>query len=289
MSKIEYFEFYGLQYDPFPKNAMINHQSFESRDFYNATDQLESGTDRNGLIVITAFPGLGKSHTIDRFLDSLDTTKHFQAYICPAFVSVTEFYRMLASKLGLDPTGNKQKLITRIKNHILNSYKRGRSLVLVIDEAQDLKMDILKELHIFLNYERDTIDACTLILTGNPTLNEIIDTKECLIALKQRVTNHYDYAGLSDAEIPLYLKHKLGYAGGSNTIIDDDAMHKLCVASRGISRTIDHIMTDALAYGANKKRPTIDAEIMQFAIDNQSLMSQKRYEVKSSSHRAGAA
>lgn len=283
MSNTKYYEFYGLTHDPFPKNAMLGHQTYESRDFYNATEQLKTGAERNGVIVITALPGLGKSLTIDRFLTSLDTTKHFSAYVCPAFVSPVEFYRMVATALGLDPTGNKQRLIMRIKAHVLSSYKRGRSLVLVIDEAQDLKMDILKELHIFLNYERDSVDACTLILTGNPMLNEIIDTKECLAALKQRVTNHYDYLGLSDNEIPLYLKHKLEFAGGSNVLIEDEAIRDLLVASRGVSRVIDHIMTDALAYGAMKKRTTIDAEIMQFAIDNQSLVARKRFTAKGSS------
>ena len=261
MSDTKYYEFFGLTHDPFPKNAMVGHQTYESRDFYNATEQLEAGAERNGVIVITALPGLGKSLTIDRFLASLDTTKHFSAYVCPAFVSTVEFYRMVATALGLDPTGNKQRLIMRIKAHVLSSYKRGRSLVLVIDEAQDLKMDILKELHIFLNYERDSVDACTLVLTGNPVLNEI----------------------------PLYLKHKLEFAGGSNVIIEDEAIRSLRVASRGVSRVIDHIMTDALAYGAMKKRTTIDAEIMQFAIDNQSLVARKRFTAKASSKKTDAA
>lgn len=280
---MNYYEYYGLKFDPFTKNAMLGHQSFKSRDFYNAMDQLKAGTERNGVVLLTAIPGLGKSHTIDRFLASLDTSKYYSAYVCPAFVSPLDFYRMIAQALGLDSTGNKQRLITRIKAHILACYKRGRSLVLIIDEAQDLKMTILAELHIFLNFERDSIDACTLILTGNPSLNETIETIEKLEALKQRITNHYDYIGLSDDEIPLYLKHKLEFAGGTNLIIDDSAIHILEPASRGISRIIDHIMTAALAYGAQTNKSSIDAETMQFAIDSQSLIVRKRFSAQASS------
>jgi type II secretory pathway predicted ATPase ExeA len=94
------------------------------------------------------------------------------------------------------------------------------------------------------------------------------------------------YRRLSDEEIPLYLKHKLEFAGGNTLILDDDALRCLCTASCGISRTIDHIMTDALAYGAQTGRNRIDAEIMQVAIDNQSLVLRKRFSTKASSNRA---
>lgn len=283
---MNYYEYYGLKFDPFIKNSMIGHQSFESRDFYNAMDQLKAGTARNGVVLLTATPGLGKSHTIDRFLMSLDSAKYYSAYVCPAFVSSLECYRMIAQALGLDSTGNKQRVINRIKAHILSCYKRGRSLVLIIDEAQDLKMDILAELHIFLNFERDSLDVCTLILTGNPSLNETIETIEKLDALKQRITNHYDYVGLSDDEIPRYLKHKLEFAGGSDLFINEEALRILEPASRGISRMIDHIMTAALAYGAQTNKGIIDADVMQFAIDSQSLIARKRFSSKASSKKS---
>lgn len=283
---MNYFEHFGLSLDPFLKNAMQGHQSFLSRDFHNASEILRSGVERNGVVILTAGPGLGKSHAIDRFLSGLDTSRRSGTYVCPPFVSVTEFYRMIAQELGLDPTGNKQRLQCRIKTHIYSVYKRGRPIVLVVDEAQDLKYAVLEELHIFLNFDHDTTDAFTLILSGGPALNEIIDTTEKLASLKQRITNHYDFKGLSDEEIPLYLKHKLEFAGGNNLILDDDALRCLCTASCGISRTIDHIMTDALAYGAQTGRNRIDAEIMQVAIDNQSLVLRKRFSTKASSNRA---
>lgn len=286
---MNYYEYYNLKFDPFIKNALVGHQSFESRDFYNAMNLLHAGVARNGVVLLTASSGLGKSHTIDRFLASLDNTKYYSAYVCPAFVTPLEFYRMVAHALGLDSTGNKQRIITRIKAYILTCYKRGRSLVLILDEAQDAKLEILAELHVFLNFERDSLDACTLIITGNPNLNETIETMEKLEALKQRITNHYDYVGLSDDEIPRYLKHKLEFASGSDLIIDRAAIRLLGPASRGISRTIDHIMSDALAYGAQTNKSIIDSEVMQFAIDNQSLTARKRFSEKASSGKTDVA
>ena len=128
-----------------------------------------------------------------------------------------------------------------------------------------------------------------MVLSGGPSLNDLIETTEKLSALYQRITNHYDFTGLSDEEIPLYLKHKLEFAGGNNLIIDDDALRVLGTASCGISRVIDHIMTDALAYGAQIGRNRIDAEIMQVAANNQSLTARKRFSAKAARDKAGAA
>ena len=286
---MQYFQHFGLSLDPFTKNAMQGHQSYLSSDYHNALEILQSGVERNGVVLITASPGLGKSHVIDRFLAGLDSSKNSGAYVCPPFVSITEFYRMVAQSLGLDQTGNKQRLQSRIKAHIYGVYKRGRPIVLVVDEAQDLRFSVLIELHVFLNFDHDSTDAFTLVLSGGPSLNELIETTEKLSALHQRITNHYDFAGLSDKEIPLYLKHKLEFAGGNNLIIDDDAMRILCTASCGTSRIIDHIMSDALAYGAQIGRNRIDAEIMQVAADNQSLTARKRFSAKTARGKAGAA
>lgn len=286
---MNYYKFFGLSIDPFLKNAMQGHPSFLSTDFHNASEILRSGVERNGVVLLTAEPGQGKSHAVDRFLAGLDTSRNSGLYVCPPFVPITEFYRMIAKELGLDPTGNKQRLQSRIKTHIYSVYKRGRPIVLVVDEAQDLKFSVLEELYVLLNFDHDTTDAFTLILSGGPSLNETIDTTEKLSPLKQRITNHYDFNGLSDEEIPLYLKHKLEFAGASNLLIDDNALRCLSTASCGISRTIDHIMSDALAYGAQLGRTRIDAEIMQVAIDNQSLVSRNRFSKKSSAKRANVA
>ena len=62
----------------------------------------------------------------------------------------------------------------------------------------------------------------------------------------------------------------------------DDEVRLLAPASRGISRIIDHILSAALAYGAQTNKSSIDCEVMQFAIDSQSLIARKRFSAKAS-------
>ena len=68
----------------------------------------------------------------------------------------------------------------------------------------------------------------SLILVREPYLNHILE-KQVHEALRQRITVHYNYEGLSDWEVPDYIQHELELAGGNGDILGGDAvsdMHK---------------------------------------------------------------
>ena len=58
----------------------------------------------------------------------------------------------------------------------------------------------------------DSLNCFSLVLVGEPYLNHILD-KQVHEALRQRITVHYNYEGLSNQEVPDYICHKLGIAG----------------------------------------------------------------------------
>ena len=103
-----------------------------------------------------------------------------------------------------------------------------------------------------------------------PYLNNILE-KPVHEALRQRITVHYNFEGLTDAEVAEYLKHKLHIAGASETILEVGCISAIHGFSRGNPRLIDNLMTDALTLGAQLEKKTIDSEIILAAINNQSL------------------
>ena len=68
-------------------------------------------------------------------------------------------------------------------------------------------------------------------------------------ALRQRITVHYNYAGLSDNEVSKYILHKLQLAGAASTIIEPAALAAAHSFTQGNPRLIDNLMTDALTIG----------------------------------------
>ena len=121
-----------------------------------------------------------------------------------------------------------------------------------------------------MNYGYDSVNYFTLILCGESHLNDTL-RKPVHEALRQRITVHYNYAGLSDDEVSKYILHKLQLAGASSTIIDPAALAAAHSFTQGNPRLIDNPMTDALTIGSQQDKKVIDAEIIRAAVDNQGL------------------
>lgn len=90
-------------------------------------------------------------------------------------------------------------------------------------------------------------------------------------ALRQRITVHYNYEGLNDKEVAAYVLHKIERAGGSKTIVEDAALAAIHSYAQGNPRLIDNLMTDALAFGSQTEKQSIDADTILVAVDNQNL------------------
>ncbi len=187
-------------------------------------------------------------------------------------ISVTEFYREFCTLLGLEASGNKTGMFRAIQERVYYLYREKKQpLVLAIDEAQYLNYNILRDLKMLLNHSYDSLNCFSLILVGEPYLNHILD-KQVHEALRQRITVHYNYEGLSDQEVPDYIYHKLELAGGSRSILEGGAVSAVHGYSEGNARKIDNLMTDALTIGAQQEQQCINAEVIMAAANSQSLI-----------------
>lgn len=259
--------FYGLTGNPFDKHALRTQEAFQSNDFRVMQDRLSYLIDVRGIGVFTAPPGMGKTHAIRCFERNLNKNLYQAEYICLATVSVTEFYAQICMALGLEPAYRKSAMFKRIQEQIYYDFKEKRKpLILVIDEAQYLNSDILNDLKILMNFDYDSLNCFTLILSGEPRLN-ITLSKAINEALRQRITVHYEFHGLDPGEISSYVSHKLKLAGGAESIMTPDALSAIVGASNGNPRTIDNIMTTALTLGAQLKKNSIDADVIMAAVN----------------------
>jgi type II secretory pathway predicted ATPase ExeA len=263
--------FYGLSCNPFDKHSLKVKDFFESNDYSQMLGRLNFLKDVNGVGVFTAAPGMGKSFVLRCFYKSLNTNLHQMRYICLSTVSVAEFYKQLCQELGLDANGGKTVMFKAIQERIFFLFKEKRCpLILAIDEAQYLNAGILKDLKMLLNYHYDSLNCFTLILSGEPHLNFTLE-KPVNDALKQRITAHYNFAGLSPDEVTEYIFHKITLAGGSKSILGRDALSVIVGFCHGNPRIIDNLMSDALMLGAQLGKQTIDGEVIMAAANAQAL------------------
>ena len=264
-----YNSYYGLTFNPFDKQQLKEKDHFISRDFKEMTNRLNYLKDVRGIGVFTARPGMGKSYALRCFAASLNPNMYHMEYMCLSTISVADFYKQFCSVLGLSEKGSKPSMFKAIQEQIAYLYKEKRQpLLLAIDEAQYLQPGILNDLKMLMNYGYDSVNYFTLILCGESHLLNTLN-KPIHEALRQRITIHYNYSGLSDEEVSKYVLHKLELAGASATIIDNAALSAIHSSTQGNPRLIDNLMTDALTLGAQLDKQVIDAETIHAAIENQ--------------------
>jgi type II secretory pathway predicted ATPase ExeA len=148
--------------------------------------------------------------------------------------------------------------------------EKRRPLVLAVDEAHELNSAILKDLKMIMNHDFDSMNCFTLILVGEPHLNQILE-KPAHEALRQRIVIHYNFAGLSEREVEGYIRHKLDVAGAAQSILGEGVLPAIAGYCHGNPRLIDSLMTEALSLGAQSEKLSLDTELMMAAINNLAL------------------
>jgi len=263
--------YYGLTHNPFDKHSLKEKDFFLSNDHKEMTNRLDYLKDIRGIGVFTASPGMGKSYVLRCFAASLPKNLYQMEYFCLSTISLTEFYRQLCSCLGVDTGGGKIAMFKGIQERIYYLYKEKRKpIIIAVDEAQYLGSAILKDVKMLMNYGYDSLNCFTLILCGEPYLNTTLE-KPIHEALKQRITIHYNFTGLTDFEVPDYILHKLNLAGGSKSILEDAAISAVHSYSHGNPRLIDNLMSDALTLGAQMDKKIIDSDVILAAVNAQVL------------------
>lgn len=121
-----------------------------------------------------------------------------------------------------------------------------------------------------MNYGYYSVNCFTLILCGESHLNNIL-RKQIHEVLRQRITIHYNYQGLTDDEAMSYVAHKLNCVGSSKAIINESTLLAVASHTHGNPRLIDNLMSDALVIGAQQDKKSIDTDIILAAVNNQNL------------------
>jgi type II secretory pathway predicted ATPase ExeA len=206
------------------------------------------------LAVVTGEVGAGKTVAVRAALSALDTSRHTTIYLGNPAVGGRGLYSGIITALGGIPRFHKAALIPQTAELLAaEEHERGRTVILVLDEAHLLTGDQLEELRLLTNADMDSHSPFACLLVGQPTLRRRIKLGT-FAALDQRIALRYAMTGMSDTETSSYLTHHLSLAGRSDTLFSDDATALIHQVSRGIPRAVNNLAVQALvaAYAANK-------------------------------------
>jgi type II secretory pathway predicted ATPase ExeA len=204
--------------------------------------------------VITGEVGVGKTVAARSALASLDQARHILIYLPNPAVGVRGIHHAIVTALGGRPAHGTAALTTQAAAALATEQaERGRTPVLVIDEAHLLAHDQLESVRMLTNHDMDSAAVFAALLIGQPTLRRKIKLGQ-LAALDQRIAVRYHMTGMTPEDTAGYLRHHLALAGRSDTLFSDDAIALIHQTSRGYPRAVNNLAVQALlaAFAAGK-------------------------------------
>ena len=137
--------------------------------------------------------------------------------------------------------------------------------MLVIDEAQHLRNDVLEDLRLLCNFAMDSDNRLCLLLVGLTELRRRL-AMAVHESLAQRLVVRHHLTGLDRDELERYLIHRLRLAGCEIPLFEPPAVEALAQSARGIPRLINRIAHYALTAAAVNDARTVTAEHLEHAV-----------------------
>jgi len=190
---------------------------------------------------------MGKTTLCRALIDQLPEDVDIALVFNPRLNS-RELLASICDELSIPYSGPKaslKSLIDALNRHLLEAHAKGRRVLVLIDEAQNLRFDVLEQVRLLTNLETNQHKLLQIILVGQPELNEILDRPN-LRQLAQRITARYHLEPLDLAATREYIRHRLKVADARNEIFSASGMREIFKRSGGIPRLVNLIGDRAL-------------------------------------------
>jgi len=260
-----YKDFYQLEDNPFRLSPDPRYYLFSSRA-KGIFDQLRYGLRQGmGFMMVTGEVGVGKTSFLRYFLKNLDDNVERVLLYNPTLGGPEELLKFIMLDWGVrkrfPPNAGKVELLIALLRFLMNYYRNGKKLLLVIDEAQTLSDSLLEEIRLLSNFEADDEKLLQVLLMGQPELNKRIE-KSSWRQLRQRIGIKSALAPLQNHEVGAYIRYRLSIAGTQEELFRPPAVKAIARTSKGIPRLINLIAERSLVAGyVSSKKEIGKAEV----------------------------
>lgn len=263
-----YEVFFGLNENPFTlsPDPQYLYLSPQHREALNCL--IYGIHERKGFMVVTGGIGTGKTTICRSLLAGLDESVATALIFNPALSDI-ELLKTINEEFGIrmgKGRGTKKRYLDALNAFLLANFAKGRSAVLLIDEAQNLPHAVMEQIRMLSNLETDHEKLIQIILLGQPELLRLLGLPS-LRQLNERITIRYDLKPLIRQDVSHYIGHRIARAGGRAEMIFTPASYgRIYRASRGIPRRINAICDRALLIAYGKDKRTVNGRLVREAI-----------------------
>ena len=262
-----YTSFFGLAEKPFAITPDPRYLYLSERHAEALAHLLYGINESGGFIQLTGEVGTGKTTVVRTLLSRVPHHADVAVILNPR-VTPVEFLLTICEELGLaiaDADRDSIKaMVDALNRRLLKAHAEGRRIIVLVDEAQNLSIDVLEQVRLLTNLETATQKLLQIILIGQPELRELLDRTD-LRQLAQRITGRYHLMPLSREETKGYVRHRLRVAGATEDIFTPGALLELHRLSLGIPRVINVACDRALLGAYTQEIKKISASLVRRA------------------------
>src|SRR5262245_32101691 len=223
-----YTSYFGLSEKPFAITPDPRYLFMSERHAEALAHLLYGITDAGGFIQLTGEVGTGKTTVVRSLLERMPRHADVAVILNPQ-LNPTQFVLTICEELGIfvaDQDADSIKSLIDLLNHrLLEAHSRGRRVVVIVDEAQNLSTETLEQVRLLTNLETASQKLLQVILIGQPELRVVL-ARQDLRQLAQRVTGRYHLNPLSRSETAAYVNHRMRVAGSSTQVFTPAALRE---------------------------------------------------------------
>lgn len=261
-----YEAFYGLKENPFgvtPDPRFF----FSSRAHKDALSYLRYTLgEHKGFAAVTGEVGVGKTMVVKTFVESLSGGVDLAVVLNPK-LSFKQLLSTIVKELGYSVKGkSKAELLMDLGQFLIEARRRDRSVILIIDEAQNVPISSLEEIRMLSNLESQDRKLLQIALVGQPELEGLLRLRS-LRQLRQRIPGICVITPLSRGDVEEYVMTRMTKAGSDGSLrFTEDAVDEIYGYSGGTPRMINFVCDRALLLGFVEEARVIDSRLVLAAI-----------------------
>jgi len=209
-------------------------------------DALERIVEHRMSAVLIAPAGTGKTAVLRALAARLPEARYRVRYLKVTGLGMRDMCREIASATGCPTAGTFPALVRKLQDHFLQiADTDGLRQVLLVDEAHDLRPEVLAIVRILTNFAMDSRLVLSLILCGQAPLRTLL-SRDDLEDVARRMALYTTLRPLTREETLRYLEHRCAIAGAPTLPFDTRACDAIFEIGRGNLRATDNLALESL-------------------------------------------
>ncbi len=260
-----YRTFFGLNKEPFGTDIPLT-DILKTDQLIDVKNRFDYVIRLGAIGLVTGDVGSGKSTALRYAEGNLHPSEYRSINVTASSGSIMELYRQLLNELDIYRSSNSKTLMLRlIKKEVTDLVvEKKMKVVLIVDEASLMRLEVFAELHTICQFEKDSKPYLTIILAGQNNLIDKLSYRSSQ-PLASRIVARSHLHAISLDGMKTYLEHHLAIAGVEHNLFDQTALTAIHQGSGGLFRKANHLARGALIAAAANQATMVNADHVRLA------------------------